>query len=76
MLNRLRSARPRLEEMGHKIRFSVSRGPLNVATFLMGTTEFLMALKTEPEKAHKLLSIITSFLKKWHELQRETFPTY
>jgi uroporphyrinogen-III decarboxylase len=75
MLNRLKSARPRLEDMGHKIRFSVSRGPLNIAVFLMGTTEFLMALKTEPDKAHKLLRIITSFLNKWHQLQSETFPT-
>jgi uroporphyrinogen-III decarboxylase len=75
MLNRLKSVRPRLEDMGHKIRFSVSRGPLNIATFLMGTTEFLMALKTDPDKTHKLLRVITSFLKKWHALQRETFPS-
>jgi uroporphyrinogen-III decarboxylase len=75
MLNRLKSVRPRLEDMGHKIRFSVSRGPLNIATFLMGTTEFLMALKTDPDQAHKLLRVITSFLKQWHALQRETFPT-
>jgi uroporphyrinogen-III decarboxylase len=75
MLNRLRSVRPRIEEMGHKIRFSVSRGPLNVATFLMGTTEFLVALKTDPDKAHKLLRLITQFLKKWHALQRQTLPT-
>jgi uroporphyrinogen decarboxylase len=75
MLNRLKSVRPRLEDMGHKIRFSVSRGPLNVATFLMGTTEFLMALKTDPDKAHKLLRTITQFLKKWHALQRQTFPS-
>ena len=33
MLNRLRWAQPHIEAMGHKIRFSVSRGPLNVATF-------------------------------------------
>jgi uroporphyrinogen-III decarboxylase len=75
MLNRLKSVRPRLEDMGHKIRFSVSRGPLNIATFLMGTTEFLMALKTDPEKTHKLLRIITGFLKKWHALQQESFPS-
>jgi uroporphyrinogen-III decarboxylase len=75
MLNRLRIARPRLEDLGYKIRFSVSRGPLNVASFLMGTTEFLMALKTDPDKAHKLLRTITHFLKKWHELQRRTFPS-
>lgn len=75
MLNRLRSVRPRLEALGHKIRFSVSRGPLNVATFLMGTTEFLIALKTDPTRTHKLLRTITQFLKKWHELQRQTFPS-
>ena len=75
MLNRLKSARPRVEQLGHKIRFSVSRGPLNVATFLMGTTEFMMALKTDPDRAHKLLRLITSFLKNWHQLQRDTFPS-
>jgi uroporphyrinogen-III decarboxylase len=75
MLNRLRWARPRLEDLGHKIRFSVSRGPLNVATFLMGTTEFLVALKTDPEPVRQLLRVITRFLKQWHALQRETFPT-
>ncbi len=74
MLNRLKSARGRIEDLGHKIRFSVSRGPLNIATFLMGTTEFLMTLKTEPAQAHKLLRLITNFLKNWHELQRNTFP--
>ncbi len=75
MLNRLKGTRPRIEALGHQIRFSVSRGPLNIATFLMGTTEFLMALKTDPDKAHSLLRIITDFLEKWHALQRETFPT-
>ena len=75
MLNRLCWARPQIEGLGHKIRFSVSRGPLNVATFLMGATEFLMAIKTDPEPAHRLLRVITDFLKQWHALQRETFPT-
>lgn len=75
MLNRLKWARPRLEGLGHQIRFSVSRGPLNVATFLMGTTEFLMAMKTDPEPVHRLLRLITNFLRDWHALQRETFPT-
>ena len=75
MLNRLRWAQPRIEALGHKIRFSVSRGPLNVATFLMGTTEFLMALKTDQEPVHRLLRVITDFLQQWHALQREMFPT-
>lgn len=73
MLNRLRWAQPRIEALGHRIRFSVSRGPLNVASFLMGTTEFLTALKTEPDSAHRLIRAVTDFLKRWHALQRETF---
>ena len=75
MLRRLLWARPRIEDLGHQIRFSVSRGPLNIASFLMGTTEFLIALKTDPEPMHKLLRIITDFLKQWHALQREKIPT-
>jgi uroporphyrinogen decarboxylase len=75
MLNRLLKAQPAIEAAGHKIRFSVSRGPLNIASFLMGTTEFLTAMMMEPDKVHKLLRIITDFLKKWHELQRTSIPT-
>ncbi len=41
----------------------------------MGMTEFLMALKTRPELIHRLLRIVTDFLKGWHDLQRSTFPT-
>lgn len=75
MLRRLTSNQSRIEALGHKIRFSVSRGPLNVATFLMGTTEFLILLKTEPDRAHQLLRVITEFLKRWHALQREALPS-
>ncbi|MCX6996812.1 MAG: uroporphyrinogen decarboxylase [Kiritimatiellaeota bacterium] len=75
MLHRLLWTRPRLEDLGHQIRFSVSRGPLNIASFLMGTTELLLALKTDPEPVHHLLRIVTDFLKQWHALQRETIPT-
>jgi uroporphyrinogen-III decarboxylase len=75
MLNRLVISRPAIEAAGHKIRFSVSRGPLNVASFLMGTTELLTTMMMEPERVHKLLRIITDFLKKWHRLQRECIPT-
>jgi uroporphyrinogen decarboxylase len=75
VLNRLIWAQPHIESMGHKIRFSVSRGPLNIASFLMGTTEFLTAIKTDPEPVSQLLRVITEFLKSWHALQRATFPT-
>ncbi|KAF0152362.1 MAG: uroporphyrinogen decarboxylase [Ignavibacteria bacterium] len=75
MLNRLKLAQPKIEAAGHKIRFSVSRGPLNVASYLMGTTEFLTMLMMEPDKAELLVRKITAYLKNWHELQMETFPT-
>ncbi len=75
MLNRLVQIRPKIEEAGHKIKFSVSRGPLNIASFLMGTTEFLTALMMDAEKVHKLLRIITDFLKDWHKLQADAIPT-
>ena len=75
MLNRLRWARPAIESLGHRIRFSVSRGPLNVASFLMGTTEFLLALRTDPGPTSRLLRMVTDFLVAWHKLQREAFPS-
>jgi uroporphyrinogen-III decarboxylase len=75
ILNRLKLAQPKIEAAGHKIRFSVSRGPLNVASFLMGTTELMMAMMMEPDKVHKLMRIITDFLKQWHQVQHEAIPT-
>ncbi len=75
VLNRLKLARPRIEKEGHKIRFAVARGPFNIASFLMGTTEFLTAMMLQPEKAETLVRKITSFLKQWIHLQIDTFPT-
>ena len=75
MINRLKHARPLMEESGHSIRFSVSRGPLNIASYLMGTTELLTAMMMEPDNIHLLIAKITRFLKDWHDFQRETFPT-
>ena len=75
MLNRLVKAQPAIEAEGYQIRFSVSRGPMNIASFLMGTTELMMAIVMDPDRVHRLMRIITDFLKRWHELQRQTFPS-
>ena len=74
-LNRLKLAQPEIEAAGHKIRFAVSRGPLNIASYLMGSTEFMTTMMMQPDKAHTLLKTITSFIKSWLRLQRETFPS-
>jgi len=75
MLNRLVNLRPAIEDAGHKIRFSVSRGPLNIASFLMGTTEFLTTMMMEPDAVHNLLRKITDFLKQWHDLQHKAIDS-
>jgi len=75
ILNRLKRHETRIAEIGHRIRFSVSRGPLNIATHMMGVTEFLTAMKTDPDRAHKLLAAVTGYLSGWHALQRRTFPS-
>jgi uroporphyrinogen-III decarboxylase len=67
--------RGRLEEEGHPVRFAVSRGPLNIASFIAGTTEFLTAVKSEPERVHQLLDKTTAFVAAWLEVQREDLPT-
>jgi uroporphyrinogen-III decarboxylase len=71
MLNRLVKYRKLIEKSGHQIRFSVSRGPLNIASYLMGTTEFLMLILMEPAKAHRIIRLITDFLIEWHDLQKK-----
>jgi uroporphyrinogen-III decarboxylase len=75
VLNRLKLAQPGIEEAGHKIRFAVARGPLNIASYLMGTSEFLTLMMMEPEKAERLIKKIAAFLKEWLSLQRQTFPS-
>ncbi|MGM0376274.1 MAG: uroporphyrinogen decarboxylase family protein [Bacteroidota bacterium] len=75
ILNRLKLNQQKIEDIGHKIRFSVSRGPLNIASYLMGSTEFLMALISDPERVHKLLRIITDYLKDWHKVQQDSIST-
>jgi uroporphyrinogen-III decarboxylase len=75
ILNRLLLNLKKIESEGHHICFSVSRGPLNIASYLMGTTEFLLAMMTHPDEIHNLLNIITDYLVAWHDLQRRSIPT-
>jgi len=75
VLKRLKHYQGQVEQAGHAIKFAVSRGPLNVASFLMDTTEFLMAIRTNPDESHTLLGIITDFIVDWLELQAETFSS-
>ena len=75
VLNRLKHCRPFIEQAGHAVKFAVSRGPLNVAAFLLGSTEFLMAIRSNPDETHKLLGIVSDFIVDWLALQIETFDS-
>jgi len=75
MKNRLKINQTHIQKAGHQIRFSVSRGPLNIASYLMGATEFLLAMMTNPQEVHLLIRKITDYLKGFHKHQIESFPT-
>jgi uroporphyrinogen-III decarboxylase len=75
VLNRLKHCQAQIEREGQRIKFAVSRGPLNVASFLLGSTEFLMAIRTDPDETHKLLAVVTDFIIDWLDLQVQTFPS-
>lgn len=75
VVKRLQHLEPAIEASGHKIRFAVTRGPFNIASFLMGTTEFLGALMTDPGPIRRLLAIVTDFMVDWIAWQREAFPS-
>ncbi|MBP7050849.1 MAG: uroporphyrinogen decarboxylase family protein [Phycisphaerae bacterium] len=75
VVRRLQLRRDHIEQAGHTIRFAISRGPLNIATFLMGTTEFLMAIRTDPDEIKRFLTLITEFIIDWLRYQKECIPT-
>jgi uroporphyrinogen-III decarboxylase len=75
MINRLKHSEAAIRDADHQIRFAVARGPLNIASFLMGTTEFMMALALDPEGSHRVLRKITGFICDWLAWQKECFPS-
>jgi uroporphyrinogen-III decarboxylase len=75
VMHRLLRCRPAIEALGHRFRFATARGPLNIASYLLGHTEFLMGVKTNPEEIHALLRAITDFLIEWISIQAETFDS-
>ncbi len=75
VIKRLQQCESRMNDAGHGVYFAVARGPMNIATFLMGVTEFLTALRMAPDEAHRLLDLATRFLEDWLQYQKECFPS-
>lgn len=75
VINRLKYYHSKIADVSHSTKFATSRGPLNISSFLMGSTEFLMAIRTNPDETRNLLKLVTDFIVDWLKLQAEKFPS-
>ena len=75
MISRLRNNQGNIIRNDHQIRFAIARGPLNIASFLMGTTGLMTAIAMDPAGTHKLLKKISDFICDWLSWQKECFPS-
>jgi uroporphyrinogen-III decarboxylase len=70
-LRRYRKYRDRIFDAGYIIPMVAARGPLCIASYLRGVSEFLMDLADAPESAHKLLALTTRAAIDWLQAQAE-----
>jgi len=75
IIKRLKLNQRQMQKIGHEPRFAVARGPLNIASYLLGTTEFMTALVMYPEESHQILKTISAFLSDWLVYQKEQFQS-
>ncbi len=75
VITRLKQNEPRIRAIGHSIRFAVTRGPLNIASFLMGAPEFMMSLAMNSGESKVFVERITAFVCDWIQYQKECFPS-
>ncbi len=75
ILRRLERNEAAVEQAGHRYRFACSHGPLTIASYLLGHSEFLIGMRIEPAATHRLLQIVTEFIVNWLALQKERFPS-
>ncbi len=74
VLAQYRNALPMVRAEGMEIKIVAARGPLALASHLIGVTDFLIAMKTEPEKTHHLLKMTTRTVVEWLEAQADVLP--
>ncbi len=71
LVNWYRYLEPRILDAGYVVKIVAARGPLAVATHLFGVTDFLLNLKLQPEKTHRLLEMTTRLAIDWLQAQAE-----
>ncbi len=71
ILQRYREELPLIHNEGLDIKVVAARGPMTLASHIMGVTNFLIGLKTEREKTHSLMRLMTDTVKEWLEAQAD-----
>jgi uroporphyrinogen decarboxylase len=69
VLRQYERIKPALEPKGLAPRMAAARGPLAVASHLLGTTELLTATQIEPEKCQSLLEKTADLCIRWLQCQ-------
>jgi len=70
-LRRMRMQRHRILDAGYVTPFATARGPLCLASFLRGVTEFMLDLSEHGDEVHRLLDTLTTTIIRWLEAQCE-----
>jgi uroporphyrinogen decarboxylase len=71
VLQLYRDSQRRLKAEGLSVRMVAARGPHALASWLLGITEFMVALKRQPECAAQVLDMLTGTVIAWLEAQIE-----
>ncbi len=61
----------RLQAEGLGVKMVCARGPMTVASWLVGMTPLMMGLVTEPEDVSKILDTVTTSIIRWLQAQLE-----
>ncbi len=69
VLQRYVDAEKRLLPEGINIKMVAARGPMAVGGWVLGVSDFLLSLMTEPEMAHRFLDLVTTTLIAWLRAQ-------
>ena len=69
VLQRYADAERRLLPEGMNIKMVAARGPLAVASWTIGVTDLMIALKLQPEAASRLLDVLTTATIAWLKAQ-------
>lgn len=65
VLNFYKRCEPKIKDSDYAIKIVAARGPLTIASHILGVSQFLLDLKVNPGDTHKLLKKTTTLTKNW-----------